>query len=414
MSELFRSEVFDERANRVFGEVVITQPPSVRILGGALLTICALTAAWIGVGSYSRIESAPGFLVTDKPSPRIVAPQAGIISSLKVREGSVVQVGETLAVVTVDRSTEAGTGTAVEGVNAIDARLEIGRDQIRNSDLKRQSERNRLMSIIASSQAQAEAFDGQISLQREVVNSSGTLFQQIGPVMQKGYVSRFEYERRRQTLLAAKQALGTLEQQRLMQLAQVNQARAQLMGLNSDAARETNDIRSSIELLRQQRAELEGQRSYIIRAPITGRVTALQTTLGNTAMPGSTLFSIVPLDARVKAEIYAPSRAIGFVHPGQKTRLLYDAFPYQRFGSFGGTIASVSRIVIDPRDSSIPIKLEEPVYKVSVILDDQTINVFGQRLALQPGMTLRANVILERRSFIDWLLAPIRAVRNRT
>ena len=39
---------------------------------------------------------------------------------------------------------------------------------------------------------------------------------------------------------------------------------------------------------------------------------------------------------------------------------------------------------------------------------------FGTPLPLQSGMTLTAHVILERRSFFDWLLQPLHAVRNRT
>jgi membrane fusion protein len=74
----------------------------------------------------------------------------------------------------------------------------------------------------------------------------------------------------------------------------------------------------------------------------------------------------------------------------------------------------VSRIVLDPRDASIPVKLEEPVYKITVALDHQSIDAFGQRLPLQPGMALRANIVLERQSFLDWFLTPLRAVGNRT
>jgi hypothetical protein len=44
----------------------------------------------------------------------------------------------------------------------------------------------------------------------------------------------------------------------------------------------------------------------------------------------------------LQAEIYIPSRAIGFVKPGQEVRLLYDAFPYQRFGAYRGRVVAAS------------------------------------------------------------------------
>ena len=125
------------------------------------------------------------------------------------------------------------------------------------------------------------------------------------------------------------------------------------------------------------------------------------------------LMVIVPTEAELSAELYAPSRAVGFVEPGKETRLIYDAFPYQRFGSFEGSVASISRIAIDPRETDIPFPFEEPVYRISVSLDEQAIEAFGEPAPLQAGMTLQANIVLERQSFLAWLLQPLNAVLKR-
>jgi membrane fusion protein len=123
--------------------------------------------------------------------------------------------------------------------------------------------------------------------------------------------------------------------------------------------------------------------------------------------------TIVPEGSSLHAEVYAPTRAIGFVEPGQEVRLLYDAFPYQRFGSFTGRIVRVSRAAIDPRDLSVPLHLEEAVYRIEVAPEAQSVDAFGAAQPLQPGMTLSANIVLDRRSFLDWLLTPINAVLRR-
>ena len=94
-------------------------------------------------------------------------------------------------------------------------------------------------------------------------------------------------------------------------------------------------------------------------------------------------------------------------------RLLYDAFPYQRFGSFAARVTSVSRVAIDPRQLAAPLEVEEPVYRIEVAPDAQTVAAFGEAQPLQPGMTLTANLILDRRSFLDWLLTPLNAVLQR-
>ncbi|NWM49698.1 hypothetical protein GY641_25350, partial [Escherichia coli] len=85
-----------------------------------------------------------------------------------------------------------------------------------------------------------------------------------------------------------------------------------------------------------------------------------------------------------------------------------------RFGSFGARVESISRIVIDPRETDVPIKLEGPVYRVVVTLERQAVDAYGEKVPLQPGMALQANIILEREGFLDWLLKPLHAVMRKT
>jgi membrane fusion protein len=118
--------------------------------------------------------------------------------------------------------------------------------------------------------------------------------------------------------------------------------------------------------------------------------------------------------ATLAVELYAPSRAIGFARAGQRVRLMLDAFPYQQFGSITGTIASISHTALAPDEIDAPITLAEPAYRIRVRLDRQAVRAFGEVYPIQPGMTLKAEIILERQSFLGWLMAPINAVRHRT
>ena len=165
----------------------------------------------------------------------------------------------------------------------------------------------------------------------------------------------------------------------------------------------------------EKRIDVENARAYVITAPVAGRISALQANSGSTVTTLTPLMSIVNDGARMQAELYAPSRAIGFARTGQEVRLMYDAFPYQRFGSFAGRIISISRTVLAPNEIDAPVQAQtkEPMYRIQVAIVDQNILAFGQRIALQPGMTLQANIVLDRRSFLDWLLEPINAVRSR-
>lgn len=411
---IFRQEVIENSKTRLLGEVILTQPLSIRIMVLSLIAIILLVASWLVFGTYARIESAPGILVTDQPSAKIVAPLPGVVTELLVNEGSAVHKGDRIAVINLDRKGMSGETVAGESLQALEMRSKIAKQQIALSAQHADSERTRLSNVVGLAENQATSLRSQIALQTQVVASNQNLFDQATKLVDRGFISKVEYERKRQTLIISQQQLESLRQQLAAKQAESAQTVIQLRSLTVEAEQEASQIQESQQLLAQQKAQVEGDQAYVVTAPISGRVTALQTAQGRTATPNIPIMAIVPERSALKAEIYAPSRAIGFVHPGQETRILYDAFPYQRFGSFRGTVQSVSRIVIDPRETDIPIKLEEPVYRVAVILERQTVQAYNQKTPLQPGMTLQANIILERQSFLDWLLKPLRAVTNRT
>lgn len=410
---LFREEVFASRKGRLHGEVVLSQPLSTRLFVAVLFSVIAIAGIWVTIGTYARIETVSGILVTDVPSANVVAVQGGTISELVVTEGRLVEAGERLAVVDSARETRSGGDVAGRGLDAIDARRQLSLAQVALARSRGAAERSRLLTIMSAAEARAGSLQGQIQIQQDVVKSNQDLFDKLESVMERGFVSRVEYERRRQTLLGSRQTLAGLQQQLSGSLAEAEQARSQLATIDIEAAQGVSQIQEDLHSLTAEEARLQGEQSYVITAPITGRVTALATGIGRPANPGRPLMVIVPEDATLEAELYAPSRAVGFVEPGKETRLLYDAFPYQRFGSFTGTIASISRIAVDPRETEIPFPFEEPVYRVRVALDRQAVRAFGRDTPLQPGMTLKANIVLERQSFLSWLLQPLRAVLNR-
>lgn len=382
-------------------------------MAGALFLVLALAAAWLVIGSYARVETVPGVLVTTQPSAKIVAPQQGRVSELAIVEGQYVEAGETLLVIDSDRQTSGGNAVASQNLVALGVRRQIAEAQVELAGGRATAERSRLEDVIRSSEEQSASLDQQIALQREVVASNEQMFGQLAAVMERGFVSKVDFERRRQTLLNSQQNLASLEQRRLAAVSDGRQARAQLSNVSLEAAQGVSRIQDGLQSLAAEEARLLGEQSYIVTAPVSGRVTALATGLGRSVDARRPLMTIIPEGSELTAELYAPSRAIGMVEDGKETRLLYDAFPYQRFGSFQGRVVSVSRTAVDPRETEIPFPFEEPVYRVKVALDEQFVEAYGKPTPLQAGMTLQANIVLERQNFLGWLLQPLNAVVKR-
>ena len=89
----------------------------------------------------------------------------------------------------------------------------------------------------------------------------------------------------------------------------------------------------------------------------------------------------------------------------------FDAFPYQKFGMQRARVLEISRSVLAPREAGDP-RGSEPVYRVRAAIEKQSVEAFGQQVFLKPGMQFSADVVLERRSLLEWLLEPL-LVRGR-
>jgi membrane fusion protein len=175
------------------------------------------------------------------------------------------------------------------------------------------------------------------------------------------------------------------------------------------------DTDRAIAALDQALAEAEAAREIVVTAPEDGTVTGLRAALGSSVGPDAPLMTLVPAGAPLEARLYGPSRAIGFVRPGQRVRLRYEAFPHQKFGQYEGVVKSVSRSTVGPAElaggAPLPgLGLGEPVYRVTVELTRQTVTAYGEALPLQPGMQLEADVLMETRRLYQWVLDPLHSL----
>ena len=169
--------------------------------------------------------------------------------------------------------------------------------------------------------------------------------------------------------------------------------------------------------LRQRRIEMLGARGTSVSAPITGIVSEVYVSSGEQVARDRPLLSLTRVAANgvgraqssVEAVLLVPSRAAGFIRQGQVVKLRYEAFPYQRFGTFAAEVVNVDAALQMPGEVDLPLLVREPVLRVRARLHDQFIAAYGQRLPLRPGLAFDADVLLERRSLLQWLFDPVRA-----
>ncbi|MGH1557284.1 HlyD family efflux transporter periplasmic adaptor subunit [Caulobacter segnis] len=128
------------------------------------------------------------------------------------------------------------------------------------------------------------------------------------------------------------------------------------------------------------------RREIVLTAPKSGRVVALQATPGLAVTSASALAAVLPGGADLRAYLWAPSRAVGFVRPGADVRLMYDAFPFQQFGAAHGRDSrSIAQAPTPVGELPIPGETREPLYKITVVLERQNITAYGKDLGSSRG-----------------------------
>jgi len=55
----------------------------------------------------------------------------------------------------------------------------------------------------------------------------------------------------------------------------------------------------------------------------------------------------------------------------------------------------------------------EPLYRITVALQRQSVDAYGQAQPLTAGMQIEADVLLERRSLIEWIFEPLLGLAGR-
>jgi membrane fusion protein len=328
-----------------------------------------------------------------------------------VDDGQRVEEGEPLLSVSTDQVAANGEDVNKTILNVLSLQRDLINRQISAEERRAETERERLNALIKGTESEISHLESQKQVQSKRVELSESLVSAATELSAKGAVPDLERKRREQAALEQRQNLDTLDQQIAARNNQLTESRYSLEQLPIVTGERIHVLRNELATLEQRFAEANARRAYVVRAPTSGRVSTLQASVGQLADPKRMQLEIVPLSASLRAELFFPTRAFGFVRPGQEVRILYDAFPYQKFGTYRGTIAKVSQSILTGNDAIGPVALREPAYRVTATLERPDIDAYGQKVPLQPDMLLKADVILDRRSLMTWLLDPLLSAR---
>lgn len=383
-----------------------------------------IAAMWIG--TFSKQETMRGIVFGSKGSQRLSATVDGTVTKVWVAQGEEVKVGQRLLTI-VPQQSSAGAKPLSE------AELQSLTEQ-RQNITKQIAELEALMSNDATDLG---AMEGNVvkvneNLRKQEAELTTALTAQDGIVRKlQAYLKLGDVTR--DVVIAQER----IKQDYTRQLLDVRLQVSQLASTQIERRRSVQQSKSANATERGQLtrwladldSRIERAKSAIATEVIVGtngRIAALNVREGSDVKLGDTIAAIGDPDATFTIGLQAPSKTMGLLMVGQRVVLKYDAFPYKTFGIKHGRIIAIGRqpLSLPKEDESSTLELslakagprppKESKFLIEVEPEDKTIVAYGAERPILIGSTLSADIVVERRRLIDWVLDPIFAMRGRT
>jgi adhesin transport system membrane fusion protein len=409
------------------------------VLLAAVAIFLILAIAWAAYFQIEELVRGEGRVITRSQVQVITNLEGGIIAEILVREGDVVQKDQLLVridptrFVAAQRETEQGAFALKAKVARLTA--EANRSTLAMSpDVKQANpalaeretalHRSRQAELSAKTQVLQQQLAQRQSELTELQSRAERLAEQLvlvdrelaitAPLVKRGIVSEVELLRLEREQSKTRTDLDQARLSIPRAKSAIEEARSKVADADAtfraQAGTDLAQAQADLGKLAEQIPALEDRATRtLVRAPMRGIVKTIPNkTLGGVVQPGSAMVEMVPIEDTLLVETHLRPADIAFVHVGQRAVVKVSAYDYSIFGGLEGKIEHVAA------DSVVPQQGQgEPYYIAHVRTASNTIDYYGKKLSISPGMLASVDVITGKRSVLYYLAKPINRARER-
>ncbi len=413
MDRLFREEVVSSRGQNRLGEILLARPVSLRVLTLAAVAIASGIVIFLFFGEYTRKERVTGQLALDKGLVKVYSQVGGVVVRRLVNEGDRVKHGQPLYVITVERNTLGNGETQAEILKQIRSKKISMEAELQKQKKILTTEERQLRQKIADLETELSQLRREMVTQERRLGLSKDIAARFRDLVQDNYVSQAQLDEKEQDLLDQQGKLEYLQRTEISTQRDRNFLKMDLANLPLKASNTLAAIERSVASIEQEILDTEGKREMVVIALQEGVVTAILAELGQTVTPALPLLGILPKEAKLEASLYVPSRAVGFLEVGNKVLMRYQAYPYQKFGQYSGTVREIAKTALKPDELKLVGASEEMYYRVIVAIDSPYVMAYGKQVPLQDGMELEVDILIDTRKLYEWVLEPIYSITGK-
>lgn len=415
MSEINRPVIGPE-TGIVYPELLVRLTPS-RVVASLILVFSALTLLFfLSISSYTKTRTVRGWLSSTAGVENLQAPVAGRVRDVFVKRGDLVEPGTVLF--TIQSS---------EGDALAENVLALHDDQL-NWEIN--SSRDDLDSLRSTHVAQQQT----LAMQSEVLAAIALAYQRrysslddallihqkrrvrLSDLVLQGHVAPLAAEQIDLDILALQGEIDGLQAALQQNKLSIEELEAQRREAERRFLQEENRLVSRLGEL-QLSTERQSSLWYPqVRARRAGKVDAILLQPGETVQRGDSVMALRAPNEKLLASLLIPPDSASALPPGASVNLRYDAYPYQQFGMHVVYLSGVSSGPVDVSAmSDMPFVGVKQAYLGRSTLTNEWSGggESNKQPLLRPGLSFSADIKLETKSLLRWLMSPVGAIGER-
>ena len=370
--------------------------PRATLVAWSLFALLAAFIAWASLFHLDEVTTGSGKVIPSSHEQVIQSLEGGIIHSLMVREGDIVERGQQLA--------------------------QLDRTKTESSVLESESRLNAALATAARLKAEVNdtelMFPEELDDDVELVKQETALYQSRRESLEKGLAGLrqgAELVQRELSLTRPLVTQGAASKVEVLRLErQKNELENKITEMkNQYYVRAREELAKANAEIEAQRSVMKGREDSLTRltfnAPVRGIVKDIDvTTVGGVIPPNGKLMSLVPLDDQMVIEAKISPRDVAFIHPGQKALVKVTAYDYSIYGGLEGEVTMIS-----PDTLQDEVKRDVYYYRVYIRTDSNHLtNKQGQEFPVFPGMIATVDIKTGSKTILDYLLKPLNKAKE--
>lgn len=414
------------------GVIASTAPRNERVVLHVLVLMLLVAVALAAVVKLDRVVSGAGQIISVGGQLYVSPLNAGVVQEVLVKSGDLVRKGQTLATLdpTLAQADVTQLSQKLESDEAAIARLEAelegkpyvppgeGSYALTQDTIWRQRRAEYQATVasydaqIANARAIIARYENDSQQYRKRLELASEVTDMYEPLVRKGYVSRLqlmsatdsreEMERRvteaQNQIAAQRSSEASLRAQRSVYVEKWRaDVAAQLVGARNSASATREELQKAQRMLELSTLTAPAD-AIVLKVGKISTGSVASTSSGALAEP---LFTLVPMDAPLEAEMNVANQDIAFIRTGDEVSIKFDAYSFVRHGMAKGVVKAISEGSFTTDDNNQPVR--HPYFKVRLAITDVNLHDVPPDFRLVPGMTVTGDVLVGERTILSYI-----------